>query len=87
MPLGRPVEPDEYIQNAMSSRWVSASGRSVENPCSHCCAMKVFGTACSPAAPLTTIRVCSGVSLQASALNREVNSASATATAAPASER
>ena len=29
MPLGRPVEPDEYIQNAMSSRWVSASGRSV----------------------------------------------------------
>ena len=25
MPLGRPVEPDEYIQNAMSSRCVSAA--------------------------------------------------------------
>ena len=30
--LGRPVEPDEYIQNAMSSRCVSASGRSAGMP-------------------------------------------------------
>src|SRR5438105_2426863 len=28
MPLGRPVEPDEYIQNAISLRWVSVSARS-----------------------------------------------------------
>ncbi len=27
MPLGRPVEPDEYIQNAISLRCVSASRR------------------------------------------------------------
>src|SRR5205809_160260 len=30
MPLGRPVDPDEYIQNAISSRSVSACGRSAE---------------------------------------------------------
>ena len=35
MPLGRPVEPDEYIQNAMSSRCVSAGierGRGPRKP-------------------------------------------------------
>ena len=58
-----------------------------EIPAAIAAATIVFGTACSPAAPLTTISVCSGVSLQASALNRDANSASATATAAPESER
>ena len=32
MPLGRPVEPDEYIQNAMSSGPVSAGGSSCGSP-------------------------------------------------------
>jgi hypothetical protein len=30
MPLGFPVDPDEYIQNAMSLRYVSAAGRRSE---------------------------------------------------------
>ena len=32
MPFGRPVEPDEYIQNAMSSGSVSAHGKVVGCP-------------------------------------------------------
>ena len=32
MPLGRPVEPDEYIQNAMSSGPVSAQASSSGSP-------------------------------------------------------
>src|SRR6185436_12997579 len=87
MPLGRPVEPDEYIQNAISLRWVPASGKSAVKPPSQASAAIVFGTACSPVEPLTTISVRSGVSLHAPALKRGQNSASATATAAPASER
>ncbi len=87
MPLGRPVEPEEYIQNAMSLRPVSASASSLEKPFSHVSAAIASGAAVSPAVPLTTISVVSGVSLQACALKRDANSASATATLAPASER
>ena len=32
MPLGRPVDPDEYIQNAMSSGPVSATSNSSGSP-------------------------------------------------------
>ena len=32
MPLGRPVEPDEYIQKAMSSEPVSAQANSSDSP-------------------------------------------------------
>ena len=72
MPLGRPVEPDEYIQNAISSRWCRLPARSVGKSLQPLLRRRwLFGTACSPAAPLTTISVCSGVSLQASASNRD----------------
>ena len=66
MPLGRPVEPDEYIQNAISLRWVSASASSAGKLCKPRDRQRSrFGTAWSPAAPLTTISVCNAVSLQA----------------------
>src|SRR5258708_743077 len=85
MPLGRPVEPDEYIQNAISLRCVSASASSLAKPSSHGSAAIAFGAACTPTAPFTTISVRSAVSLQASASKREQNPASATATDAPLS--
>src|SRR5436309_13550758 len=83
MPLGLPVEPDEYIQNAISLRSVSASASSAGKVCSHASAAMTSGAACCFAAPLTTISVRNGVSLQATASKRELNSASATATDAP----
>src|ERR1700730_14747423 len=87
MPSGRPVEHDEYIQNAISLRWVSASASSAARPFNHESAASVFGAALLPTAPLTTINVHSAVSLQASASKREQNSASTTATVAPLSAR
>src|SRR5438477_138420 len=50
MPLGRPVEPDEYIQNAISLRSVSASASSVGKPRSHDSAINALATACPSAA-------------------------------------
>ena len=48
MPLGRPVEPEEYIQNAISLRWVSASASSAGNCVSQPAAAIAFGAAWSP---------------------------------------
>ncbi len=87
MPLGRPVEPEEYIQNAISLRCVGASASSAENCESQCAAAIAFGAAWFLTSPLTTISARSSVSLQASALKRGLNSASATATVAPESAR
>ena len=61
MPLGRPVEPDEYIQNAMSLRWVSASMNSSGKPASQDSAINAVWTAWPEAAPLTTIAAVHGV--------------------------
>ncbi|MGY4381694.1 hypothetical protein ACVWZ3_009333 [Bradyrhizobium sp. i1.3.6] len=87
MPLGRPVEPEEYIQNAISSRWVSASASSAGNCASQPGAAIAAGAAWARASPLTTISVRRQVAAQASASKRVANSASATATAAPESAR
>ena len=57
MPLGRPVEPDEYIQSAISLRSVSASASSVGKAGQPRSAAITLGTAWSPASPLTTITV------------------------------
>ena len=43
MPLGRPVEPDEYIQNAISLRFVSASASSAQTGVVTAAAAKTFG--------------------------------------------
>ena len=56
MPFGRPVEPDEYIQNAMSSRCVSAGTSAGTDPASHGAAGCV-ATGPAAASPLVTTRV------------------------------
>ena len=54
MPFGRPVDPDEYIQNAMSSRWVSAGGSRPAGRASHSSADCVATGPDAVAAPFTT---------------------------------
>ncbi len=57
MPFGRPVEPDEYIQNAMSSRWVSAGGSRPVGRASHSSADWVATGPDAVAAPFTITTV------------------------------
>ena len=87
MPLGRPVEPEEYIQNAISSRWVSASASSAAKPFSHGVSRKRLRRSVVADRAVDDDQGASAVSLQASASKREQNSASATATVAPESAR
>ena len=61
MPFGRPVDPDEYIQNAMSSRWVSAGGSRPVGRASHSSADWVATGPDAVAAPFTTTTVFSCV--------------------------
>ena len=88
MPFGRPVDPEEYIQNAMSSRCVSAGAICDSGPrepfgCAAC-----VGTGPGAAAsPLTTTSVRSRVPSQATALKRSTKAASQMATVAPESAR
>jgi hypothetical protein len=87
MPLGLPVEPDEYIQNAIPSRCVSAGARVDGNAGSHDVALSVSTGEAPPCSPFTTISVFRAVLAQATTLNLSAQSASATATVAPESAR
>ena len=85
MPLGRPVVPDEYIQNAMSSRPVSASASRFGKSPSHGTAATVATGSRPVGSPLTTISADSCVPATASGLSRSSKEASTTATSAPES--
>ena len=66
MPLGLPVEPEEYIQNAISSRWVSAGTSVFEKFGSHDGALMVR-TAGDPGALAGAVRN------EVRALNKDVS--------------
>src|SRR3954471_22930627 len=86
-PFGRPVEPEEYIQKAMSLRCVSAADSRSENIESH---ERAHMTAMVPlplASPLTTISDLSCVPAYTAQSKRSRKADSTTAALAPESLR
>jgi hypothetical protein len=99
MPFGRPVEPEEYIQNAMSLRCVSAQASRSEKDASQASAFLTLtprsfplGSPLTPrsfplGSPLTTMSVFNGELPPQAISKRSQNSASTTAVCAPESSR
>ena len=87
IPLGRPVEPEEYIQKAMSLRSVPAGASLSENPASQGVAATVPTASLGGGAPFTTTSLSNFVSLQTDSVNWSAKPASVIATVAPESER
>ena len=84
MPLGRPVEPDEYIQNAMSSGPVSAGASSSGSPSTNPDSGITFEAAL---VPFTMTTRSTFVPCSASALKLDASDASHTASGASESTR
>src|SRR5262249_60579527 len=86
IPFGLPVEPEEYIQNAMSSRCVSAGARAADLV-SHAAAARGWTGPGGVASPFVTTTTWSLVLRQASAGEGSTDAKSQIADVAPQSAR